>query len=102
MPRMFVKRKKSKKEIKKKKRKASASKRYVSFSIGLVCAVTLYAMIIEPLFGAILMLNYLIPAAYGNLATALGFYFNKAKKENSVGGITYDLAMQGNNDDTAG
>lgn len=94
---------KKRKTQKKKKRKASSSKRYVWFSIALVCAVTLYAMVIEPLFGAIMMLNYLIPASYGNLATALGFYFNKAKKENSAGGIVYDSVMQNmNSDDTAG
>lgn len=92
----------SKKRKGSKHRKASSSKRYVWFSISLACIVTLYAMVIEPLFGAVMMLNYLIPAAYGNLATALGFYFNKAKKENSIGGIVYDSVMQSSADDTAG
>lgn len=93
---------KKRKTQKKKKRKASSSKRYIWFSISLACIVTLYAMVIEPLFGPVMMLNYLIPAAYGNLATALGFYFNKAKKENSIGGIVYDSVMQNSTDDTAG
>ena len=52
----------------------------------------------RPLLAIILFFIYLITASYGNLATALGFYFNKAKRENTRGGITYDKAMQ--NDDS--
>ncbi len=29
-------------------------------------------------------LSYLIPAAFGELATATGFYYNKAKAENKI------------------
>lgn len=77
----------------KKKRKQSTSKRYVNFSIALACLITLYTMIIAPLVGDYSVFVYLITASYGNLATALGFYFNKAKRENTKGGITYEAAM---------
>ena len=80
------------------KHRQSSSKRYVNFSIALACIVTLYVMVIPPFVGDYSIFVYLITASYGNLATALGFYFNKAKRENTRGGITYDKAMQ--NDDS--
>lgn len=79
---------------KKSKRKITASKRYVYISFLLAICVTLYAMIICPFFGDFVTIQYLLTVVYGNLATSLGFYFNKAKKENCQGGITYDAAMQ--------
>lgn len=79
---------------KKSKRKITASKRYVYISFLLAICVTLYAMIICPFFGDFATIQYLLTVVYGNLATSLGFYFNKAKKENCQGGITYDAAMQ--------
>ena len=60
----------------------------------LAICVTLYAMIICPFFGDFITIQCLLAAVYGNLATSLGFYFNKAKKENCQGGITYDAVMQ--------
>ena len=45
---------------------------------------------------------YLIPAAFGELATATGFYFNKAKKENEIklrkyyGPEVYNDSKEGN------
>lgn len=79
---------------KKSKRKITASKRYVYISFSLAICVTLYAMIICPFFGDFITIQYLLTVVYGNLATSLGFYFNKAKKENCQGGITYDAIMQ--------
>lgn len=79
---------------KKSKRKITASKKYVYISFLLAICVTLYAMIICPFFGDFVTIQYLLTVAYGNLATSLGFYFNKAKKENCQGGITYDAVMQ--------
>ena len=79
---------------KKSKRKITASKKYVYISFLLAICVTLYAMIICPIFGDFITIQYLLTAVYGNLATSLGFYFNKAKKENCQGGITYDAVMQ--------
>lgn len=79
---------------KKSKRKTTASKKYVYISFSLAVCVTLYAMIICPFFGDFITIQYLLTAVYGNLATSLGFYFNKAKKENCQGGITYDAVMQ--------
>ena len=79
---------------KKSKRKITASKRYVYISFLLAICVTLYAMIICSIFGDFITIQYLLIAVYGNLATCLEFYFNKAKKENCQGGITYDAVMQ--------
>lgn len=38
-------------------------------------------------------LTYLIPSVFAELATATGFYYRKAEKENTKGGIVYDSAM---------
>lgn len=38
-------------------------------------------------------LAYLIPSVFAELATATGFYYRKAEKENTKGGIVYDSAM---------
>lgn len=38
-------------------------------------------------------LAYLIPSVFAELATATGFYYKKAEKENTKGGIVYDSAM---------
>ena len=38
-------------------------------------------------------LAYLIPSVFAELATATGFYYRKAEKENTKGGIVYDAAM---------
>ena len=39
------------------------------------------------------ILAYLIPAVFAELATATGFYFRKAEKENTKGGIVYETAL---------
>lgn len=49
--------------------------------------------------GDLTPLAYLIPAVFAELATATGFYFRKAEKENTKGGIVYDVAMKGQNDE---
>ena len=38
-------------------------------------------------------LAYLIPSVFAELATATGFYYRKAERENTKGGIVYDSAM---------
>ena len=38
-------------------------------------------------------LAYLIPSIFAELATATGFYYKKAERENTKGGIVYDSAM---------
>jgi hypothetical protein len=38
-------------------------------------------------------LSYLIPSIFAELATATGFYYRKAEKENTKGGIVYDSVM---------
>jgi hypothetical protein len=43
--------------------------------------------------GDLTPLAYLIPAWFTALSVALGYYFNKAKAENTRGGIVYDAAM---------
>lgn len=81
------------------RKKSTSSKKYVVWSSVLAGIVTAYAMVCSPIFGDMPMLCYLIPAAYGNLATALGFYFEKSKKENTKGGIVYETAMLDNDDE---
>ena len=39
-------------------------------------------------------LAYLIPSVAGCLTAVLSFYLNKAKAENTKGGIVYDAAMK--------
>ncbi|GAQ24200.1 hypothetical protein [Tepidanaerobacter syntrophicus] len=38
-------------------------------------------------------LAYLIPAVFTELATATAFYYRKAERENTKGGIVYDSVM---------
>ena len=52
-----------------------------------LCIVTNYQ-------GGLPALVALIGAAQAVTAAVLGFYFNKAKAENTSGGIVYDIAMQ--------
>jgi len=49
-------------------------------------------------------LAYLIPSVFAELATATGFYYKKAEKENTKGGIVYDSAMaeRTNNEEYSG
>ena len=45
------------------------------------------------LTGDLSPLAYLIPSIFAELATATGFYYKKAERENTKGGIVYDSAM---------
>ena len=49
-------------------------------------------------------LSYLIPSGFAELATATGFYYRKAERENTKGGIVYDSAMaeRTNNEEYSG
>lgn len=49
-------------------------------------------------------LAYLIPSVFAELATATGFYYRKAERENTKGGIVYDSAMaeRTNNEEYSG
>ncbi len=57
--------------------------------------VTTYTLAVVWRTGDTSPLMYLIPAVFAELATATGFYYRKAEKENTKGGITYDIAMRG-------
>lgn len=46
--------------------------------------VTAFTMIIVKETGDTTPLAYLIPAVFGELATATGFYYHKAKSENQI------------------
>lgn len=46
--------------------------------------VTVFSMIAVLITGDTTPLAYLIPAVFGELATATGFYYSKAKAENKI------------------
>lgn len=63
----------------------------IEFSKKLFIGISIFTIIITA-FSFIMMwrtmdlspLSYLIPAAFGELAAATGFYYNKAKAENKI------------------
>ena len=74
-------------------KKATFSKYLVFAVLGACVLLTLYTLIFMPVMGDLTPLAYLIPAWFTALSVALGYYFNKAKAENTRGGIVYDAAM---------
>lgn len=65
-----------------KKKKAEFSKKiFISVSIGTI-AVCIFSMVMVWKTGDTSVLSYLIPAVFAELATATGFYYNKAREEN--------------------
>lgn len=71
-----------KKIIKRRKKKVETSKKLLVFAIVFVCIVTAFTFLSVLYVKDISPLEYLIPSAFGLLATAYGFYFWKAKAEN--------------------
>lgn len=55
--------------------------------------VTAFSLVMMWRTNDIAPLAYLIPAVFAETATATGFYYRKAEKENTKGGIVYDTAM---------
>lgn len=67
---------------KKIQKKRSASKTYVGFAIGQFILTTLYSLACPVLGFDGSNICYILPSSATVLATALGFYYNKAKVEN--------------------
>lgn len=55
--------------------------------------VTIFTLIMVWKTCDLTILAYLIPAVFAELGAATGFYYKKAEKENTKGGIIYDLAL---------
>ena len=70
------------KKIKKNKTKRSSSKSYVGFAIAQFIVALLYSLACPVLYLDGSNICYIIPASATVLATALAFYYNKAKVEN--------------------
>lgn len=85
-------RKPTRRKFKKKKMQFS-KKIFIGVSV-MTTVVTGYTLVIIWRTGDTSALMYLIPAVFAELATATGFYYRKAEKENTKGGITYDAAMR--------
>jgi hypothetical protein len=56
-------------------------------------AVVVFSFLMIYKTGDLSPLSYLIPSIFAELATATGFYYKKAERENTKGGIVYDSAM---------
>ena len=78
---------------KKGKKKISYSKIIFTVTAIMTIAVTVFTLIHIWRTMDSTPLCYLIPAVFTEMATATGFYYRKAEKENTKGGITYDSAM---------
>jgi hypothetical protein len=75
------------------KRKMEFSKKiFVGIAIGTI-AIVIFSLVIVWRTGDTSPLAYIIPATFAELATATGFYYRKAEKENTKGGIVYDAAL---------
>ncbi|MDP4152581.1 MAG: hypothetical protein Q8865_03945 [Bacillota bacterium] len=68
----------------KRKRKHEFSKVILAWVTGGVIFVTVFACIMSWKTNDMSVFQYLIPAVFTELATATGFYYNKAKAENLV------------------
>lgn len=92
-----------KRRTKGKKKIAFSKIIFVGVSI-MTISVVIFSCRMIYLTGDLSPLAYLIPSIFAELATATGFYYKKAEKENTKGGIIYDSAMaeQANNEEYSG
>lgn len=81
-------------------RKRNKSKKKIAFSKIIFAGVSIMTISVVIfscrmiyITGDLSPLAYLIPSIFAELATATGFYYKKAEKENTKGGIIYDSAM---------
>ena len=89
-----------KKKSKQQSKKLEFSKKiFICVSMG-TSIVAVSALILAFITLDTSVFAYLIPAVFTELATATGFYYNKAKRENLKGGIVYENVMK--NDGAAG
>jgi len=77
----------------KKKRKIAYSKIIFAGVSIMTIAVVIFSCRMIYITGDLSPLAYLIPSVFAELATATGFYYKKAERENTKGGIVYDSAM---------
>lgn len=83
---------------KRKKKMEFSKKIFIGVTAGTIL-VTVFTLVMVWRTQDLSILAYLIPAVFAELATATGFYYKKSEKENTKGGITYDLAMSENRED---
>lgn len=81
-----------KRRTKGKKKIAFSKIIFVGVSI-MTISVVIFSCRMIYMTGDLSPLAYLIPSIFAELATATGFYYKKAEKENTKGGIVYDSAM---------
>jgi len=81
-----------KRRTKGKKKIAFSKIIFVGVSI-MTISVVIFSCRMIYMTGDLSPLAYLIPSIFAELATATGFYYKKAEKENTKGGIIYDSAM---------
>lgn len=81
-----------KRRTKGKKKIAFSKIIFVGVSI-MTISVVIFSCRMIYMTGDLSPLAYLIPSVFAELATATGFYYKKAEKENTKGGIVYDSAM---------
>ena len=92
-----------KKQTKKKRKIAYSKIIFAGVSI-MTIAVVIFSCRMMYITGDLSPLAYLIPSVFAELATATGFYYRKAERENTKGGIVYDSAMaeRTNNEEYSG
>ena len=81
-----------KRRTKGKKKIAFSKIIFVGVSI-MTISVVIFSCRMMYMTGDLSPLAYLIPSVFAELATATGFYYKKAERENTKGGIVYDSAM---------
>ncbi len=72
------------KKVRSGRRKREFSKVIIACAAGLTAVVTAFTFAAVWKTGDLSPLAYLIPAVFGELATATGFYYSKAKAENRI------------------
>lgn len=65
-------------------RRTEFSKIIFAIAVALTTAITVFSCIVVWKTGDSTTLAYLIPAVFAELASATGFYYNKAKAENKI------------------
>ena len=75
------------------KRKIAYSKIIFAGVSIMTISVVIFSCRMIYITGDLSPLAYLIPSVFAELATATGFYYKKAERENTKGGIVYDSAM---------
>ena len=80
--------------MRKPKKRLEFSKILVLLVTAMTVVVTVFSMWFAAKTLDPTVLLYLIPAIFTEFAAVTGFYYNKAKAENTKGGIVYDCAAR--------